>query len=210
MELKNLILDLGGVIFDIDYEFTIRAFADAGMDDSGQVYSQKGQLPVFDLFEKGLITTNEFCDELRSLCHKETDNETIIRCWNALLIGIPQDNIDTLYRLKEKYRLFLLSNTNEIHEAAFKQNIIEQHGRYFFDDVFEKVYLSHLIHLRKPDREVFDYVINENNLIREECLFIDDSIQHIHGAKAAGIEERLLGKGEKLAALISKCENVKM
>ncbi|MBL0103738.1 MAG: HAD family phosphatase [Bacteroidetes bacterium] len=203
MPIKNLILDLGGVIFDIDYEYTIRAFADVGMDDSGQVYSQKGQLPVFDLFEKGLITPNEFCDELRNLCHKDTDNETIVRCWNALLIGIPQENIDTLYRLKEKYRLFLLSNTNEIHEIAFKQNIVDQHGRYFFDEVFEKVYLSHHIHMRKPDREIFDFVINDNNLNREECLFIDDSIQHIHGANAAGIEARLLVKGERLAKIIS-------
>lgn len=199
---KNLILDLGGVILDINYQNTIDAFKAIGIEQAGTLYSQQSQIPLFDLLEKGLIGEKEFFSELRKLSGTEYDDEVLRKCWNAILIGLPEENLNTLYDLKKKYRLFLLSNTNSIHESEYRKMIIKQYGSFVFDDIFEKMYLSHHIHLRKPGQEIFEYVIKDSNLIKEETFFIDDSKQHVEGARSVGIESILMPGGKLLKEVV--------
>ncbi len=204
MEKKNLVLDLGGVIIDVNYHRTIDAFKAIGIPQAEKLYSQQSQIELFDQLEKGNITEKEFYDEIRVLgnCNH---NDTILRdCWNAILIGLPDENIKTLFELKKKYRLFLLSNTNSIHETAYREMIKKHYGNFIFDDIFEKMYLSHHIHLRKPMKEIFDYVIEDSHLNRSETLFIDDSIQHVEGARKAGIDSLLFPKGELLGEVMGQ------
>lgn len=198
MKKANLLLDLGGVILDIDYRKTIEAFQAIGIEHADKLYSQQAQSPIFDSLEQGLIGELEFFNSLRSITNSEHDDETLRNCWNAILIGLPDENVKMLFELKKKYRLFLLSNTNSIHEIAYRKMIIDQYGSFIFDDIFERMYLSHHIHLRKPMIEIFDYVIEDSSLHKNETLFIDDSIQHIHGAELAGIDARLMPKGKTL------------
>ena len=89
--------------------------------------------------------------------------EEVINAWNALLLDFPQERIELLRNLKEKYRLFLLSNTNLIHYRKFQQQIYLQTGGYL-EDLFEKTYYSHTVGLSKPDVAIFQLVINENKL----------------------------------------------
>jgi FMN phosphatase YigB (HAD superfamily) len=199
---KNLILDLGGVILDINYQNTIDAFNAIGIEQAGTLYSQQSQIPLFDLLEKGLIGEKEFFSELRKLSGTEHDDEVLRKCWNAILIGLPEENLRTLYDLKKKYRLFLLSNTNSIHESQYRKMIIKQYGSFVFDDIFEKMYLSHHIHLRKPGQEIFEYVINDSNLKKEETFFVDDSKQHVEGARSVGIESILMPGGKLLKEVV--------
>ena len=199
---KNLILDLGGVILDINYQNTIDAFKAIGIEQAGTLYSQQSQIPLFDLLEKGLIGEKEFFSELRKLSGTEHDDEVLRKCWNAILIGLPEENLRTLYDLKKKYRLFLLSNTNSIHESQYRKMIIKQYGSFVFDDIFEKMYLSHHIHLRKPGQEIFEYVINDSNLKKEETFFVDDSKQHVEGARSVGIESILMPSGKLLKEVV--------
>ncbi len=200
--IRNLILDLGGVIFDIDYSRTVEAFSKIGLPDAAQMYSQATQSGLFDQLEKGLIEEKDFYQTIRSLSGSLPSDSQIRDAWNALLIGVPEENATHLYELKKKYRLFLLSNTNSIHEAAYRQMITDQYGSFFFDDVFEKMYLSHRIHMRKPDREIFDFVIQDAGLISEETLFADDSVQHIVGAKVTGLHTILVEKGKRLKDIL--------
>lgn len=202
MSLPPLILDLGGVIFDIDYHLTIDAFRDLGIRDADQLYSQAAQSNTFDLLEKGMISPEEFYNSIRSIAAADPTNEQIKDAWNALLIGIPEENAEHLYELKKKYRLFLLSNTNIIHEVAFRKMISDQYGSFFFDAIFEKMYLSHHLHLRKPEREIFDYVLKDQGLDPASTLFFDDSIQHIEGATAVGIKAVLFPKGGRLRKVV--------
>ncbi|HQV99634.1 MAG TPA: HAD-IA family hydrolase [Bacteroidia bacterium] len=202
MEKKNLILDLGGVILDINYQLTIDAFKSIGIPHAEKLYSQQSQIPLFDLLEKGLITEEEFFNDIRAMSDSEHDDEDLRKCWNAILIGLPEENVKTLYDLKKKYRLFLLSNTNSIHEAAYRKMIIDQYRLFIFDDIFEKMYLSHIIHLRKPNAEIFEYVIGNSSLNKSETFFIDDSIQHVEAARKVGIESILMPKGKLLKEVI--------
>jgi putative hydrolase of the HAD superfamily len=200
MTIKNCILDLGGVIIDIDYNLAATAFKKLGIEDFDQIYSKAKQSSLFDNLEKGKITVNDFRNELRNYIQFEVTDEQIDSCWNAMLIGIPQDRFDWIKKLGEVKRLFLLSNTNEIHVNAFRKMNSLKFGDHKFEQLFNRVYLSCEIGMRKPDSEIFDKVVKENNLLLSETIFIDDSVQHIEGAKLYGLHAELLNieKGEKL------------
>lgn len=201
--IRNIIFDLGGVIINLDMEATARAFRALGMHDFDLHYTQAKQSGLFDAFDKGEISSQEFRDGLKKHLPAETSNAEIDKAWNAMLLDIPQDRLDALQELKKNYRLFLLSNTNEIHVAAFSAYMQEAFGFSDFSAYFEKAYYSCRIGKRKPDAEAFEFVLRENNLLASETLFIDDSQQHVNGAKLAGIPAELLPAGKEFPDLLS-------
>lgn len=186
-ENKNIIFDLGGVILNIDYKRTISAFRNLGIADASFLYSKSSQINLFDDLEKGNISENDFYNGIRKISGRQLTDEEIKNAWNSILIGLPGENIDLLIRLKTNHRLFLLSNTNSIHEKAYRKMIIDQYGSFIFEGLFEKMYLSHHLHMRKPDSAIFNYVMNDSGLKRAETLFIDDSPQHVEGARRTGL-----------------------
>ncbi|KAF5274326.1 hypothetical protein FQR65_LT17035 [Abscondita terminalis] len=114
--IKNIILDYGNVIFMIDFMRAQEAFTALGIKNVDQFFAHKGHAPLFDAFEKGEITAEAFRQGIRDTADvPHLSDEQIDAAWNALLIGVPQGNHELLLELKGKYRLFLLSNNNEIH-----------------------------------------------------------------------------------------------
>lgn len=198
---KNIIFDLGGVILHIDYLLTEKAFKALGCVDFEKKYSQAKQLPLFDDFEKGKISNEDFVKELKKMLDMNVSDTDIINAWDAMLIDLPASRLQLLAELKKKYRTFLLSNTNEIHIKGFEKIIYEQHGISGLEAYFEKVYYSCRVNMRKPDAEIFELVLNENGLNPRETLFIDDSIQHIEGALKAGLQAKLLSGGVDVSTL---------
>jgi putative hydrolase of the HAD superfamily len=195
--IKNIIFDLGGVVLDIDYSLSIKAFSDLKITDAGKLYSKSSQIKIFDELETGLIDEPAFFEGIRKLSLANLSDEQIRNAWNALLIGLPHENVSLLYELKKDHRLFLLSNTNAIHEKAYTEIIIKQYGKNVLEDVFDKIYLSHKINLRKPSQEIFDHVIHDSQLAKSETIFIDDSPQHVAGGEKCGIRSYYL-KDRKL------------
>lgn len=179
---KNIIFDLGGVVLDIDYTRTMNAFRDLGIKNAAELYSKAKQNPIFDDLEKGNISEKDFYNEIRKMSEKEITDDQIRSAWNAILIGLPLKNVRLLSELKKSHRLFLLSNTNCIHEAGYRKMITDEYGSFIFDQLFEKIYLSHELHMRKPDPEIFEYVLKDAGLKTEETFFIDDSPQHVQTA----------------------------
>jgi putative hydrolase of the HAD superfamily len=198
--IKNIIFDFGGVILNINYKLTEKAFAELGLTDFGSIYSQATQQELFDTLEKGLITPAQFRTGIRRFIG-EVPDAAIDKAWNAMLLDLPAERVELLDRLKSSHRIFLLSNTNEIHYRAFTAYMKEKFGRDIFSEVFEKAYVSHEINMRKPDAEIFEFVVRQNNLKKEETLFIDDSIQHIEGAKRVGLNTIFLEKGNTILDL---------
>jgi FMN phosphatase YigB (HAD superfamily) len=185
---KNIIFDLGGVILNIDYELAANAFAQLGIPNFNQLFSKATQEKVFDLYEKGLITSDEFRDALNKTLKTPLSNATIDAAWNSMLLDLPTARLELLKQFKATHRTFLLSNTNEIHIDWFFNSLQQHFGIPDLSGYFENVYLSYQIHLRKPDAAIFQYVLDQNQLLPSETLFIDDSIQHIEGAKKLGIQ----------------------
>ncbi len=203
-EIKNIIFDLGGVIINLDMEATRKAFIELGVQDFDAIYSQANQSGVFDGFDKGKIAPAEFRTELRKHIPHPVSDVEIDAAWDAMLLDVPKEKLDLLTKLKTKYRLFLLSNTNVIHVKNFSAELQRVHGTPDFSPYFERWYYSCNIGMRKPDAEIFEFVLNENKLIAEETLFIDDSIQHIRGAAACGIKALQLADTSSLRLLLDE------
>jgi FMN phosphatase YigB (HAD superfamily) len=132
---------------------------------------------------------------MRELSGKDLTDDQIASAWNALIIDLPKENVTLLEQLTKSHRIFLLSNTNCIHERCYREMIIKKYGSFIFDQLFEKSYLSHHLHMRKPDAEIFEYVLKDAGLIPAETLFIDDSPQHVEAAKKVGMHAVHLSGG---------------
>lgn len=190
--IKNIIFDLGGVIINIKFQRALDAFQQ--LSKSGKVleFTQQQQSALFDAYETGQISDAEFRAGLRKHYELEASDEEIDAAWNALLLDIPAERIELLRALGQKYRLFLLSNTNAIHWVKFTQIVADNFNIPSLDSLFEKTYYSHLIGQRKPDAIVFEQILTQHNLLAAETLFVDDSIQHIEGAKTVGLRTLFL------------------
>lgn len=185
--IKNIIFDLGGVVINIDYKLTLNELKVLGLKDGDRLYSQFSQLPWFDKFDTGEIDSGKFIDEFSKVLSPGTTKAQIISAWNAMLLDFPQDRAKLLLKLKSRYRTFLLSNTNELHVDYYFKKLKVLYGFDEMKDFFEKDYYSHRIGLRKPNTEIFEFVLQENHLEAPETLFIDDTIQHVEGARKAGL-----------------------
>lgn len=197
---KNIIFDLGGVILNIDYRLTAKAFKEIGVINFDEIYSQAKQGQVFDKLETGELTPDEFREYMKEIV-SSLQLSDIDKAWNAMLLDLPVQRIDLLKKLKNKYRLFLLSNTNEIHVKCFRKIIESSYGENIFDAIFEHQYYSSDIGMRKPNAECFQYVLEKNGIEPSETLFIDDSIQHVEGARKLKINAYHLIPGEDITTL---------
>ncbi|HEX5001617.1 MAG TPA: HAD family phosphatase [Bacteroidia bacterium] len=198
MAINNIIFDLGGVIFKIDYDLTASAFKELGLQQFDSLYSKKKQDHFFDNFEKGKLSVEDFRKEVKAYLPESVTDTQIDMAWNAMLIGIPEGRTDWLKEIGKKYRIFLLSNTNYIHINGFQPMVGPD-----FELLFEKVYYSCFLGMRKPDAEIFQLVIDENNLVAEETLFIDDSPQHVVGGAAVNLISRQLIDGVQVEDFVS-------
>jgi len=185
---KNIIFDLGGVLLNIDYSILIRSFSSIGLEHFEEHFSQAQQEKFFDLYEKGLISSAEFTQRLKNHCKPGTTDKDIEDAWNSMLFDLPVERMTLLKKVKNTHRIFLLSNTNEIHMNWIHNYLLEDFNIPDFKGCFEKVYLSYQIKMRKPDAEIFELVLNENHLLPNETLFVDDSLQHLEAAKKLGIQ----------------------
>ena len=195
--IKNIIFDLGGVLFHIDYNKTIQKFKSLGIKNFHKHYCQKEQNALFDSLEVGKISFDNFIKSIKTIIPSRSEKE-IINAWNAMLIGMPKENIDLLKNISEKYRLYLLSNTNIIHIEYINRYLFKNYQLKSLNPLFSKVYLSHEIGMRKPDISTFEWDIKDANISAKETLFIEDSIQHIENAQKVGIQTHLWKSNESL------------
>jgi glucose-1-phosphatase len=202
--IKHVIFDLGGVIINLDFSRTISAFNKMGQIPFENVYTQAKQNELFDLLDKGKISESDFFSELKKQIRFTGTEKDMLSAWNALLLDVPEHRLDTLVTMKQNYNTFLLSNTCEPHITAFERELKREHGVRNFDDYFDKVYYSCRLGMRKPDKEIFELVLNENDLKPEETVFIDDSPQHVKGAGDVGINSFLLQKNMEIGDLLKE------
>ncbi len=201
---KNIIFDLGGVIINLDYWETVRRMSKLAGRDLTENYSQKAQDPIFDDLETGKITPTEFREGLKRVFGFEASTEQIDDAWNAMLLDIPKERIQLLKKIGKEKRIFLLSNTNAIHKPIYENILLQSNGLENLNDIFEKSYYSHEVGDRKPYTSIFQTVVDENGLEKSETLFIDDSIQHVEGARKAGLNAHHLQDPETILDLFEK------
>jgi putative hydrolase of the HAD superfamily len=186
-EIRNIIFDLGGVLMDLYVERTYKAFQSMGFTQD-ILQHDRNHKNIFFQFEIGAVTPEQFRDEIRELIGNRYDDDHIDRAWNAMIGGFRKEKIEFVKKLRPQYRTYILSNTNQMHEAFYNRLIRLEYGLKSLNDIFDRVYYSHHIHLAKPDPAIFKYVLDENGLTPEETLYLDDTMKHLEAASALGIK----------------------
>ena len=184
---RNIIFDLGGVLINLARVRCLEAFERLGVTDiRHRVTGDSRHKDLFGKFELGLVSPEEFREEIRHLSGLPLTDGQIDAAWIAMLGDLPSYRLDLLLRLRENYRLFLLSNTNEIHWRWIADHGFAYAGHHV-SDFFEKVYLSYELHMQKPDAEIFEHVMRDADIYPEESFLIDDARANCRMAGMMGI-----------------------
>jgi len=185
--IKNIIFDLGGVLLDLDFMAPINAFRQLGATGSFTEFRETLKDPVFRNLETGLISPEEFRNEIRYKMGKPSvTNQQIDQAWCSILGSVPVEKVSFLKQLQGKFPLYLYSNTNQIHIDYFLKRFYAEH-EFRFEELFDQLFYSHVIHDRKPQLSGYEKVIALSGVIPEETLFVDDFAENIAAACQAGL-----------------------
>jgi len=186
-KVKNIVFDLGGVIINIDFDKTYQALAELSGLSLDEARQKSKQLELFINYETGRIEEQDFLNLVKeSFCPNKSDTE-IRQAWNALLMDIPVARINLLKKLKSKYKMFLLSNTNFTHILEVNNILHKTCGVEDLKQLFDKVYYSYEINLLKPHVDIYEFVCKDSGLIPSETVFLDDLPANLDGATKAGL-----------------------
>ena len=202
MKFSAVIFDLGGVLIRLDYQRTIAAFKQLGISNFEELYTQANQQQLFDLFETGMISPQRFINELLDFLPNGTSPNQVVNAWNTMILDVPSASINVLNQVRKTHHIVLLSNTNALHVPVVRKEWRKLTDRPM-EDFFDGLYFSHELGLRKPHPDTFRTVCQREDILPEETLFIDDSFQHIEGARIAGLQTHHLQSIEELTHLFS-------
>ncbi|MDF0705990.1 HAD family hydrolase [Flagellimonas okinawensis] len=198
--IKNIILDFGDVLINLDKPATAKAMVQHGFTKVTPNLER-----LFQEYEKGLITSTNFLDEV-SAHFPKASREYLTQAWNSILLDFPEHRLNFIEQLaaENQYKMILLSNTNDLHIEQVKEQMgMQRFNR--FKNAFDVFYLSYEMGMRKPDTEIFDFVLQENQLTAEETFFVDDVKENTDAAATLGIKVWNLRVGkEEVTQLKSK------
>jgi FMN phosphatase YigB (HAD superfamily) len=190
--LRNIVFDFGDIFIDLDKPATLKHIQKLGLRTL-----TPDMISMNESYEKGLVSTADFVNYYHHIL-PHAHKEQLIKAWNSIILDFPEYRLNFIEKLgrENQYKLYLLSNTNELHiEEVKKRMTLSRYNR--FKACFNKFYLSHEIHLRKPDHEIFHFVLSENSLIPEQTLFIDDTLENVEAAREVGLNGWHLIPGEE-------------
>ena len=196
--IKNIIFDLGAVLIDIDFQKVSLAFEKIGIKNFDKQFSQLSATGLFEDLETGRISNDEFYQQMITQAGNGVGESDIELAWNAILQDFRVKSLDYLELLKDRYRLFLLSNTNDIHLRKVNEILFRQTGRQQLDDYFFKAYYSHKVGLPKPGEAIFQHVLKDAGINASDSFFIDDSVPNVETALKRGIRALQLLAGERI------------
>jgi len=198
--IKNIVFDLGGVLIDLDFNRAVSGLQKAGfthVKEQIQAFDREG---IFQKFELGEMTAEEFRSAIRENSTVTLTDEEVDALWNLMLLEIPREKLELILDLRGKYMVYLLSNTNSIHWDYVCKNAFNYRG-FRVSDYFEKTFLSFEMHLAKPDKAIFEKMLEDANLLAEETLFIDDSEANCKAAAEVGIHAHHYHIGDDLSKI---------
>ena len=199
-KIRNIVFDLGGVLVDLDFKAAINGLQEAGFANVKEQLLAFDRGGIFQKFEVGEITADEFRTAIRENSTVTLTDEEVDGLWNAMLLEIPREKLELILHLRGKYMVYLLSNTNSIHWDYVCKNAFNYRG-FRVEDYFEETFLSYEMHLAKPDKAIFEKVLSDANLLAEETLFIDDSEANCKAAQEVGIHARHYHVGDDLSKI---------
>ena len=192
--IKNIIFDLGNVLYDIDFNIMYDQFRELGIPDFQNHYTLNQSDELFFDLEKGFIDEVVFCNRFNQLYNLSLSHGQIINAWNSLLKGYRKESMDWIKANQQKFPMFLFSNTNQIHFNFFIPQFEREIGGDF-EALFKTPYYSHKMGMRTPDPASFQYILDQEGLIAAETLFIDDNEPNVAAAASVGLQVLYLQPG---------------
>lgn len=180
------------MIINLDISRTHHALATLAGRDPETIRREFRQADLFRRYEKGEITDEAFRRQLRNFLGTEASGQELDNAWNAMLLDIPPARIRLLKRLRGKYTMLLLSNTNAIHLRQVNHILRQTGGVSSLEDLFDKTFYSHRTGMSKPAPEAFRHVLDSSGIRAEETLFMDDTPEYVRGAQQSGITSVLV------------------
>lgn len=202
--IDTIIFDLGNVIIDIDYDVMIAAFRQIAARDFSHLISYTQQDDLFSRYERGDISSAEFRAALRPYLRDGVTDQDIDRAWNAILYHYPPDKLRRLTALRGGYKLYALSNINEIHLTDIDRYVSANLGAADMRSYFHHAYYSHELRMRKPEAGIYQAVIDHAGIIPAQALFIDDKKENTDAAAAWGLRVHHLTDRDSLLPLLSR------
>lgn len=185
--IKNIVFDLGGVIFRIDKNQAIKRFNEVGFDDAAAYLDSFTQVGIFGDLESGRIDAEQFRHRLSELAGKQLTLDDCAHGWQGYMAELPQRNLDKLIELRQRgFRLSLLSNTNPFMMQWVRSDAFDGRG-HGLDHYFDALYLSYEMGVMKPDSRIFEMMIQGEKAEPQETVFIDDSAHNTQAAATMGI-----------------------
>lgn len=200
--IKNLLFDLGGVIMDIERQRCVDAFSALGLKDADSYFGEYGQHGPFLALERGDLSVEEFHEAFRPNMPAGTSDAMIDEAFCKFLIGIPVERLRALGQLHSRYKIFLLSNTNEIMWDAVILDEFKKDG-HDIDYYFDGVVTSFRANALKPEAKIFRYAETTLGIRPQETLFFDDSQTNLDAARELGFQTMLVRPGDEFTDLLT-------
>lgn len=203
---KNILFDFGGVIVSLNKQNALNRFKEIGFADIEEYISEFRQKGIFLEYEEGKLSAEEFYTEFRKLSKKtDISDDDIDSAWMAFLIGIPAYKFQMLKDLRKKYNVYLLSNTNpSVMKWAFSNDFSPE--GLPIDAYFEKCYLSYELGVAKPEKRIYELILQDSGINASETLFLDDGQKNIDAAQELGFQTYLANQDEDLCEFFKTVE----
>jgi len=193
--IQNIIFDMGGVIVDVHRDEAIRQFKAIGVADAGQQIDANNHQGVFLAFENGSINAEMFRQEISRQAGKNIPIEAIVRAWKSIISRPLMYKLDYILDLRQKYKVYLLSNNNPILIDWARTDDFTDVG-FPITHYFDKLYISYEMKCTKPERLIYEKMIQDSGINPSESLFIEDGIRNINTAKELGFQTLQVENGE--------------
>lgn len=198
---KNVILDMGGVLVDIAPQNTIKALQHILQPCVAESELMNNHQEVLIAMETGQWTKQQFYDFFKGKCKNGVIEEEIIDAWCAMVLDLPRKRVEMVKKLASKYSVFLLSNTNTFHIKCVESDFKNRYN-YSYKKLFTKIYYSSEIGLRKPDPACFKFVLEDASLNPAETVMVDDMEENCLAAENAGMQALRVPENTGLEAVI--------
>jgi FMN phosphatase YigB (HAD superfamily) len=185
--IKNIIFDFGAVVINIYIPNAYRSFAKLSGKTPEEVRNLFESQGAYADFEVGKMSNEEFYSLLRKELNINSSEEELDEAWNSMLLDIPKERVEKLKELRTRYTILLLSNTNAIHVKKMKEIFLENFGIEDFTKLFHIPYLSYEVGLLKPNASIYEYVLKDAGIKREETIFLDDNADNVKSALGIGL-----------------------
>ena len=209
-KIRHIIFDLGQVIINVDPAAVMKKLEDLGVSNADEIHMKLQETGAYNKLETGRIQPAEFRDAIRAVAGDHLSDSEIDDAWNAMLLDIPKERVKFMTRLKSRYKLYLMSNTNAIHWECYNAYFRDTYDYPGINHFFSGTWYSYLMGFRKPDPEVFRIILEESRFDPAEVAFVDDLKENVDAAASLGILPVHLPPGREIMDLFDAELNIKV